>query len=480
MERVRRKLALTFDDVLLVPKKSNILPSDVDLETRLSKKVKLKIPIMSAAMDTVTESRLAIGMAREGGIGIIHRNLPVEDQCSEVSMVKRHESWMIRNPITLGPDDTVGKAKEITNEKNIASFPVVEKGKVIGILTNRDLRLKTNMNERVRNVMTKNPVTIPERTRMEDAIKVMDSNKIEKLPVVDKVGRLRGLITLTDIEERRRFPDSSKDGEGRLLVGAAVGPFDMKRVSELVKSEVDIMVVDTAHGHSENVLKTIREIKKAYDVEVVGGNVATGKAAEELISAGADVVKVGIGPASICTTRVVAGAGVPQVTAIQDCYSVARKHNIPIIADGGVKYSGDIAKAIASGADVVMIGSLLAGTEESPGRTIFVGGRKYKSYRGMGSIGAMEKGSKDRYFQASKKLVPEGIEGIVPYRGTLAEMVFQLVGGLRSAMGYCGCRNINELKRKAEFVRISKAGLAESHPHDVTITEESPNYWTGG
>jgi IMP dehydrogenase len=328
--------------------------------------------------------------------------------------------------------------------------------------------------------MTRNPVTIQERTRMEDAIKVMDRNKVEKLPVVDREGRLKGLITLRDIEERRKFPNASKDSEGRLVVGAAVGPFDMKRVSELVKNEADIVVVDTAHGHSENVLKTIREIKKSYDVEVIGGNVATGKATEELISAGADVIKVGIGPASICTTRVVAGAGVPQVTAIQDCQSVAKKHGIPVIADGGVKFSGDIAKAIASGADIVMIGSLLAGTEESPGRIIFVGGRKYKSYRGMGSIGAMERGSRDRYFQASKKLVPEGIEGIVPYRGTLAEMIFQLVGGLRSAMGYCGCRNINELKSKAEFVRISKAGLQESHPHDVTITEESPNYWTGG
>lgn len=478
MSRVRKKLALTFDDVLLVPKKSNILPADVNLETRLSKKIKLKIPIMSAAMDTVTESRLAIALAREGGIGIIHRNLSIEEQCNEVRKVKRHESWIIRDPITLSPDDPIGKAKEIIEEKNIASFPVVEKGRLVGIVTNRDLRLKANMNEMVRNVMSKNPVTAHEKISMEDAIKIMDKNKIEKLPVVDKRGKLKGLITLRDIEERKKFPDASKDKHGRLLVGAAVGPFDMKRVSELVKSDVDVIVVDTAHGHSENVIKTIREIKRSYDVEVIGGNVATEEATEELISAGADAVKVGIGPASICTTRIVTGAGVPQITAIQDCYSAAKKHGIPIIADGGVKYSGDIAKAIAAGADVVMIGSLLAGTEESPGRVVFVRGRKYKSYRGMGSIGAMESGSRDRYFQASKKLVPEGIEGIVPYRGMVSEMVFQLVGGLKSAMGYCGCRNIEELKRKAEFVRISKAGLAESHPHDVTITEESPNYWT--
>lgn len=478
MKRVRRKLALTFDDVLLVPKKSNILPADVDLETRLSRKIKLSIPLMSAAMDTVTESNLAIALAREGGIGIIHRNLSIEDQCREVSRVKRYESWIIRDPITLNPEDTIGKAKGIADEKNISSFPIVEKGRLVGILTNRDLRLKSNLNEKVKNAMTKNPVTIHEETRKEEAIRVMDKNKIEKLPVVDKRGRVKGLITLRDIEESSKFPNASKDNEGRLLVGAAVGPFDMKRVSELVKNDADIIVVDTAHGHSDNVLKTIKRIKKACDIEVIGGNVATEEATMELISAGADVVKVGIGPASICTTRVIAGTGVPQITAIQDCYNIAKRHKIPVIADGGTKYSGDIAKAVAAGADVVMLGSLLAGTEESPGRVIFVGGRKYKSYRGMGSIGAMESGSRDRYFQTSKKLVPEGIEGIVPYRGTLAEMVFQLVGGLRSAMGYCGCRNINQLKSRAEFVRISKAGLQESHPHDVTITEEAPNYWS--
>jgi len=479
MKRLKKKIALTFDDVLLVPRKSSILPADVDTKTKLSKKIHLHIPVMSAAMDTVTESKLAIALAREGGIGIIHRNLSIEDQCAEVNRVKRYESWIIKDPITLTPEDTIAKAKETAEEKRISSFPVIEKGKLVGILTHRDLRLKENLNEKVRNAMTKNPITILEKTSMEEAVKIMDKNKIEKLPVVDKSGRLKGLITLTDIEESTKFPNASKDKEGRLLVGAAVGPFDMKRVDRLVNSDVDIIAVDTAHGHSENVLRTIRKIKKAYDIEVIGGNVATAEATEEVIAAGADVVKVGMGPASICTTRVIAGIGVPQITAIQDCYSVAKKHNIPIIADGGIKYSGDIAKAIAAGADVVMIGSLLAGTEESPGRVIFVGGRKYKSYRGMGSIGAMEGGSKDRYFQTSKKLVPEGIEGIVPYRGSISEMVFQMVGGLRSAMGYCGCRNIEELKTKAEFVRISKAGLAESHPHDVTITEESPNYWTG-
>jgi IMP dehydrogenase len=475
------RVALTFDDVLLIPKKSDIMPSDVDLRTKLSKKIRLNIPLMSAPMDTVTGSDLAIALAREGGLGIIHKNIPIERQCEEVRKVKRSESWFIKDPITLKPDDPISKAKEITETKNIKSFPIVDRNnRLVGILTSRDLRFKTDFSEKVKNVMTKNPITIPEKTSMEKAIEILDKNKIEKLPVVDRKGRLKGLITEKDILKGKKFPNASNDKEGRLLVGAAIGPFDFERAKALVDYEVDILNIETAHGHSENVLKMIRWLKKNLDIEVIAGNVSTREGTEALISAGADVVKVGMGPGSICTARVIAGAGVPQITAIQDCSETADKHGISVIADGGMKYSGDIAKAIAAGASVVMTGNLLAGTEESLGMIVFIGGRKYKKYRGMGSLSAMIEGSKDRYFQQrleSKKLVPEGIEGIVPYRGKVSEMVYQLMGGLRSAMGYCGCKTIEELRKQGKFIRITKAGLEESHPHNVTITEESPTYW---
>jgi IMP dehydrogenase len=476
-KRISRRVALTFDDVLLVPSKSAVLPRDVSTGSRLTRNIRLKIPIITAAMDTVTESGMAIAMARAGGMGIIHRNSPPERQAEEVRKVKKSESWIIENPITISPQDTIGRAREIMEKNNVSGLPVTEGSKAVGILTHRDLMFKTNMELLVKDVMTKKLVTSGENTSMEEAIHLLDRHKIEKLLIVDRSGNLRGMITVKDIHKSRKFPDASKDKEGRLMVGAAVGPHDMKRVDMLLKAGADLIVIDTAHGHSENVLSTIRQVKKEHGCELIAGNIATAEAAEELISAGVDAVKVGIGPGSICTTRIVAGTGIPQVTAIQDCVSAAEKHGIPVIADGGIKYSGDIAKAIASGASVVMIGSLFAGTEESPGRTVFVGGRKYKSYRGMGSLGAMQEGSERYGKQDQGKFVPEGIEGIVPYRGTVAETVFQLVGGLRSAMGYCGCRTIDELRTRSRFIRITKAGLRESHPHDVTITAEAPNYW---
>ena len=472
-------LALTFDDVLLVPAKSGVLPKDVDISTRLSRNITLRIPIISAAMDTVTESSLAVALAREGGLGVIHRNLSVQEQCKKVRKVKKSESWIIENPVTISPDETIADARRLMEMNEISGLPVVNNGKVVGILTNRDLRFKTDPNQKVSEVMTKNLVTTDEKTRTDEALRLLDEHKIEKLLVVDSEGMLKGLITVKDIEKRKRFPNASKDSEGRLMVGAAIGALDFERARSLIESGADVLVIDTAHGHTDNVITTVKRIKKDYGIELIAGNVATGEGTEELISAGADAVKVGMGPGSICTTRIVAGTGVPQITAIQDCTEVAEKYGIPIIADGGIKYSGDIAKALAAGASSVMIGSLFAGTEESPGRIIFVGGRKYKSYRGMGSVGAIQDGSK-RYegnITFKGKSVPEGIEGIVPYRGTLAEIVYQLVGGLRSAMGYCGCRNIEEMHSKARFIRITKAGLRESHPHDITITEEAPNYW---
>jgi IMP dehydrogenase len=476
--RVSRKIALTFDDVLLVPSKSSVLPRDVNTESRLTRNIVLKVPIISAAMDTVTESSMAIAMARAGGMGIIHRNSPSERQAQEVRKVKKSESWIIENPITISPQDTLGKAKDIMERNSVSGLPVTQGERAVGILTHRDLMFKTDMGLLVKDVMTRKLITAGEDASMEEAIHLLDRHKIEKLLIVDSEGRLKGMITIKDIMNSRKFPDSSKDMEGRLMVGAAIGPHDMKRVDMLLEAGADLIVIDTAHGHSENVLSTIRQVKKEHGCELIAGNIATAQAAEELISAGADAVKVGIGPGSICTTRIVAGTGVPQVTAIQECVSAAEKYGVPAIADGGIKYSGDIAKAIASGASVVMIGSLFAGTEESPGRTVFVGGRKYKSYRGMGSLGAMQEGS-ERYGKHDPgKFVPEGIEGIVPYRGTVAETVFQLAGGLRSAMGYCGCRTIDELRTRSRFIRITKAGLRESHPHDVTITAESPNYWT--
>ncbi|MCK4531239.1 MAG: IMP dehydrogenase [Candidatus Aenigmarchaeota archaeon] len=476
MKRVRKKMALTFDDVLLVPRKSKVLPRDVKTRTKLSKKISLNIPIMSAAMDTVTEAKLAIALAQHGGIGIIHKNMTIEKQAKEVERVKKFESWIIRDPLTLSPDDNIAKAKEIMDKTDVGSFIIMERGKVVGILTNRDLWFR-KMNEKVRNAMTKDPITI-QRPDVKEAVKIMDKHKIEKLPIVDKKGGLKGLITITDLQKSELFPNASKDNEGRLLVGAAIGPFDMKRVDALINAGVDIINIDTAHGHTENVIKTVRQIKKAYDIEVIAGNVVTKEGTKDLVSAGADAVKVGVGPGSICTTRIVTGIGVPQVTAIQDCSEAANKHGVSIIADGGVKNSGDIAKAIAAGANAVMIGSLFAGTEESPGEVVYIEGRKCKRYRGMGSMKAMKLGSADRYAQGGTiKFVPEGVEGAVPYRGSVSEMVFHMVGGLRSSMGYCGCENINEMRKRAKFLRITKEGIKESHPRGVTITEEPPNYW---
>ncbi len=474
-------MALTFDDVLLVPRKSNVLPSEVDLSTRLTKNISLRIPILSAPMDTVTGAPLAIALAREGGMGIIHKNLTTDVQCQEIEKVKRSESWMIKDPITLSPDDPISKAKQITDEMNIASFPIIESGKLVGILTARDIRFRKDFDEKVKVAMSSNPVTIPENSSIQKAMEVMASNKVEKLPMVDSEGRLKSLITVRDVERSEKFPDSSMDKEGRLRVGAAVGPFGTERAKKLVEAGADILTVDTAHGHSENVINMIRNIKKNLDIPVIAGNIATPEAAEELIAAGADLIKVGMGPGSICTTRIVAGSGVPQITAVQDCSIVADRHGIPVIADGGMKYSGDIAKAIAAGASLVMTGSLFAGTDESPGEITFFQGRKYKKYRGMGSLGAMKAGSKDRYGQKgmkSEKLVPEGVEGMVPYRGTVSEVVYQMMGGLRSAMGYTGCSNINELRKNAKFVRITKSGQQESHPHNIRITEGTPNYWS--
>ncbi len=476
--------AFTFDDVSLVPLYSEVLPSEVDTRTHLTSGIVLNIPIVSAAMDTVTESSLAIALAREGGIGIIHKNMTIEEQAAEVDRVKRSESGMISNPVTLRPDATVADALKIMARYKISGIPITDsEGKLVGILTNRDLRFLECLDIPVSEVMTKkNLITVPVGTTLEEAKKVLHRNRIEKLPVVDKDMKLKGLITVKDIKKQMEFPNACKDEEGRLRVGAAVGVSRdcMERVKALVAAGVDVIVVDSAHGHSKSVIKLVEKIKQCFEgIDLVAGNVVTAEATETLIKAGADGVKVGIGPGSICTTRVVAGVGVPQVTAIMECYKVASKYNIPLIADGGIKYSGDITKALAAGASSVMIGSLFAGTEESPGETILYEGRSYKVYRAMGSLSAMKEGSKDRYFQEGTephKLVPEGIEGRVPYRGPLSSTVYQLVGGLRAGMGYCGARTIEELRTKARFVRITQAGLIESHPHDVTITKEAPNY----
>ncbi|HLB24704.1 MAG TPA: IMP dehydrogenase [Nitrospirota bacterium] len=475
---------LTFDDVLLLPGKSEVLPKDVETKTRVTRDISINIPIVSAAMDTVTEARLAIALAQEGGIGIIHKAMPTEKQAGEVDKVKRSESGMIVDPITISPEKKIFEALDIMKRYRISGVPVTKKGKLVGILTNRDLRFETRMNLPVSEVMTKkNLVTAPMGTTLEDAIKLLHEHRIEKLLVVDDGYNLKGLITIKDIEKRIKYPNACKDDLGRLRVGAAVGvgADGMDRASALVKAGADLLVVDTAHGHSKGVIETVRKLKKKYPgVQVVGGNIATGEAAKDLIEAGADAVKVGIGPGSICTTRIVAGAGVPQVTAVAECSRVADRYDVPVIADGGIKFSGDITKAIAAGASSIMIGGLFAGTEESPGETIIYQGRSYKVYRGMGSIGAMESGSKDRYFQEhetqAKKLVPEGIEGRVPYKGTLADYVFQLVGGLRAGMGYTGCGNIHDLRMRGRFIKITGAGLRESHVHDVVITKEAPNY----
>jgi IMP dehydrogenase len=475
-------LGLTFDDVLLLPARSDVLPRDVDVSTKLTRNIKLNIPIISAAMDTVTEARLAIALAREGGLGIIHRAMSPQKQAMEVDKVKKSESGMIVDPITTSPDAPIADALELMSQYRISGVPVTIKGKLIGILTNRDLRFETNPKKKVSEVMTKDRlITAPEGTTLDKAKKILHEYKIEKLPIVDDEFNLRGLITIKDIEKRKKFPSACKDRLGRLRVGAAVGVGDeaLHRAELLVKAGVDLIAIDTAHGHTQPVLDTLREIKRLFDVDVIAGNVATAEGTEDLIKAGADAVKIGIGPGSICTTRIVAGAGVPQLTAVKSCFAVSSKADIPLIADGGIKYSGDITKALAAGAHCVMIGSLFAGTEESPGETILYQGRSYKTYRGMGSLGAMEQGAKDRYGQQGverEKLVPEGVEGRVPYKGSLAQSVYQLVGGVRSGMGYCGCADLESLRKHARFVRITNAGFRESHVHDVIITKEAPNY----
>lgn len=472
---------LTFDDVLLIPQKSDVLPNQINLETQLTKKIKLNIPMMSSAMDTVTESALAIAMAREGGIGVIHKNMTIEQQATEVDKVKRSEHGVITDPFFLSPEHTLKDADELMGKFRISGVPITEGKKLVGIITNRDLKFETDYTKKIKEAMThENLITAPVGTSLDEAIEILRRHKIEKLPLVDENGELKGLITIKDIEKSVKYPNAAKDENGRLLVGAAIGITAdvLDRVDALVKAKVDVLVLDSAHGHSENIIKCLKLVKEKYpDVPVIAGNIATGEAAKELIEAGADAVKVGIGPGSICTTRIVAGVGVPQITAISMVYEVAKQYGVPVIADGGIKYSGDLPKAIAAGADVIMMGSIFAGCEESPGETEIYEGRKYKVYRGMGSIAAMEKGSKDRYFQTgSKKLVPEGVEGRVPYKGALSDTVFQLIGGLRSSMGYCGTETISELKERGKFVKMTAAGLRESHPHDISITKEAPNY----
>ncbi|KAB2328804.1 IMP dehydrogenase [Bacillus mesophilum] len=478
------KEGLTFDDVLLVPAKSEVLPKDVNLSVQLTEKIKLNIPIISAGMDTVTEAEMAIAMARQGGLGIIHKNMSIEQQADLVDKVKRSESGVITDPFFLTPEQQVFDAEHLMGKYRISGVPIVnnqDERKLVGILTNRDLRFIQDFSIKISDVMTKeNLVTAPVGTTLDEAEKILQKYKIEKLPLVDEEGTLQGLITIKDIEKVIEFPHSAKDEKGRLLAGAAVGVTKdtMKRIEMLAKAQVDVIVVDTAHGHSKGVIDTVKEIRNAYpELAIIAGNVATADATRELIEAGVDVVKVGIGPGSICTTRVVAGVGVPQITAVYDCATEARKHGKTIIADGGIKYSGDIVKALAAGGHAVMLGSLLAGVSESPGETEIFQGRRFKVYRGMGSVGAMEKGSKDRYFQEdNKKFVPEGIEGRLPYKGPLSDTIYQLIGGLRSGMGYCGTKDLTELRENAQFIRMTGAGLRESHPHDVQITKESPNY----
>lgn len=475
------KEGLTFDDVLLIPAASEVLPSNVDLSTYVTKNIKLNIPIMSAAMDTVTESRMAIAISREGGIGVIHKNMSIEEQADQVDMVKRSENGVITNPFYLGPDHTLQDADDLMAKYRISGVPIVKGDKLVGIITNRDLKFVEDMSQPIRDVMTsKNLITAPVGTTLQQAKEILSKHKIEKLPLVDDNFALKGLITIKDIEKARAYPNTSRDAEGRLLVGAAIGATGdvLERAQELVKAGVDLLVLDSAHGHSKNILEAIRKIKSNISgAQVVAGNIATADGARALIDAGADCVKVGIGPGSICTTRVVAGIGVPQITAVYDAACAAHSLGIPVISDGGIKYSGDIVKAIAAGADVVMLGSLLAGCDESPGDDEIYQGRRFKVYRGMGSLASMARGSRDRYFQEDNgKLIPEGVEGRVPYRGPVSDTVFQLIGGLRAGMGYCGTGSISDLQYKSKFVRISGAGLIESHPHNINITKEAPNY----
>jgi len=477
--------ALTFDDVLLVPARSRVLPRDVDVRTKLTRSIRLNVPLISAAMDTVTESEMAIAMAREGGIGVLHKNMTISRQVEEVDHVKRSESGMILNPTTVRANQRVRDVLHLMNKYRISGIPVVDEGnRLIGIITNRDLRFEPDEDQTVSEIMTKEHlVTAPLGTNLEQAERILQKHKIEKLPVVDKGGQLQGLITFKDIQKKRRFPHACKDGHGRLRVGAAVGVTvdTIERVHALINADVDFVIVDTAHGHSQGVIETVTRIRKKFPrLQLIAGNVGTAVATRELIRAGVDAVKVGIGPGSICTTRVVAGVGVPQITAIMECSGAAARSGVPIIADGGIKETGDIAKAIAAGADAVMIGGLFAGVDESPGEKVLYEGRSYKMYRGMGSVEAMKEGSRDRYFQDAEediqKLVPEGIEGRVPYKGPLGDTIFQMIGGLRAAMGYCGTGSIAELKSRAQFMRMTGSGLAESHPHDVAITKEAPNY----
>ena len=476
-----RKRALTFEDVLLVPKYSEILPKEVEIKTKLTRNITLNIPLVSAAMDTVTEHRAAIMMARLGGIGIIHKNMDVESQVREIRRVKKSESGIIIDPVSIHADATLKEALSIMSEYRISGVPVIDKeNKLIGILTNRDLRFETDYEKKVEQLMTKMPlITVKKGTTLDDAEAIFKTNKVEKLPVVDEENHLAGLITIKDLKKRQEYPNANKDGFGRLRVGAAIGVGQLDRAKALVSAGVDVLVLDSAHGHSKGIIDTVKMIKKELEVDIIAGNIATSEAAEALVEAGVDGIKVGIGPGSICTTRIVSGVGVPQISAIEECSAVGKKHGVPVIADGGIKYSGDFAKALAVGAQSVMVGSLLAGTDESPGDVITYQGRQYKTYRGMGSIGAMTKGSSDRYFQegtAAEKLVPEGIEGRVPHSGSIKDVIFQLIGGLRSSMGYVGARDIIDYQEKAEFVEITSAGLKESHVHDVIIIHEAPNY----
>lgn len=473
---------LTFNDVLLIPEYSDILPKDVDISTQLTKKIRINIPLISAAMDTVTEARLAIAIAREGGIGIIHRNMSIIKQAEEVDKVKRWESGMIRNPITLSPDDTIKKAQEFMEKYHISGIPITDNEKLVGIITNRDLRFEENFNQPIKNLMTKeNLITAKEGTTLDTAREILHKFKIEKLPVVDENNYLKGLITVKDIQKKRQYPLASKDEEGRLLAGAAVGVSEdsLERVKILREAEVDLITVDSAHGHSKKVIDLIKLIKKNTEIQIMAGNIVTAEGANDLISAGADAVKVGMGPGSICTTRIVAGAGLPQITAVINCADAAKKHKIPVIADGGITYSGDIAKAIVAGADTVMIGSLFAGTDESPGEVVLYAGERFKEYRGMGSLGAMKLFSRDRYGQEDttplSKLVPEGIEGKVYYKGALSNVIYQLIGGLKAGMGYLGAKNIQELKTR-KLIKVTSPGIRESHPHDIEAIKEAPNY----
>ncbi len=485
MDRIRPEEALTFDDVLLVPANSQVLPREADIRSRLTREIELKMPLVSAAMDTVTEAEMAIAMARNGGIGIIHKNLTPEAQAEEVDRVKRSESAVIENPITLPSDRPLGEAVVTMRRYGISGIPIVDGGKLVGILTHRDLRFENNLAQPIENVMTKKLITAPEGTTLEQAKEILQKHRIEKLLIVNKEGGLVGLITVLDIQKSTQFPNACKDARGRLMVGAAIGAGGdwERRADALVEAQVDTIVVDSAHGHSAGVINVVSQLKKRYpDLQIIAGNVVTAEGTRDLIKAGADGVKVGVGPGSICTTRVIAGVGVPQISAVMDCALEADRHSVPVIADGGIKYSGDIAKAIAAGASTVMIGSLFAGTEESPGEKIIYEGRTYKVFHGMGSLTAMKKGSKDRYFQEDEhepdKLVPEGIEGRVPYRGYLGDTLYQMIGGLRAAMGYCGAADIETFRTTTQMVRITSSGLRESHPHDVVITKEAPNYET--